>query len=119
MDLPLEIPEELRAAGIPVDPESDNDEIAWQHEDALRVLDSLRGTKVAVLEVFVYVPQPDGDTLLSANTGWACEPALGETASDFAVRSHEGAIAYMESLAKSGTDEAFYSMLFSEQDDAA
>ena len=116
MDLPLEIPKDLRACGIPVNPESD-DEIVWKHPDALRVVDALRGTKVAVLEIVVYRSQSWG--FVPTDTSWSCEPDLGETATDFATRSQDGARDFVKSRPGGAEQEEFYTMALSNQDAAA
>ncbi len=66
--LPSEIPEELRECAIEPDEAGEN-EAAWVPLDALRVIDALRGTRVAIRRAQGYAVSPDG--FIPTDDTWA------------------------------------------------
>lgn len=95
MTLPDAIPEGIRAlaqpaAGLP------EGEVGWSRRAALRLLDTIRGTKIAVCEGRLY--KKAGAVFAPTTTIWSCEPHGGELATDFARRSQELARSHVDDL---------------------
>ena len=88
--------------------------LAWSVDQCLEILSAMETTTIAVLGGEFYRDELIG--LVPAYTGWSCEPAPGETASDFALRSRELA----RHRVREGSHEAQYVVLrMSYQQDAA
>ena len=88
MELPMEIPRELAEIAVPVEVAGPGESYpAWSREDALAVVECLRGTKVAIEggEVF----RTDRLGLRTAIEIWDCERIAAETATDYAERSRD------------------------------
>ena len=81
--LPEEIPARLRRLGRPLGP-PDEGLVAWDRATAEAVLESLRGTKVAIYRGAVYDATTEGPAPVD---DWYANPLWGEQASAFAERS--------------------------------
>jgi hypothetical protein len=112
--LPTEIPEELRECAIEPDEAGEN-EAAWAPRDALRVVDALEGTRVAIRRAQAYTVSPDG--FIPTEDTWACGYSLGETATGFGLRSRAEVRSFIASIENQTT--ALVGLEFSEQGDAA
>ena len=88
MAIPFDVPERLKTCGIPVEPDSE-DELAWKAPDALAIIDAAHNTKIAIVEINVYRSEAWG--FVPTDDNWGCDRMLGETASEFATRTHQGA----------------------------
>lgn len=104
MPIAREIPRRLRKRAVAL-PDLDDDEAAWSRDDALEVIDALRGTMVAVSGVQVFFPVPGG--YAPGVRSWQAHRVRGELESDFVGRSHDGARAFVEA-----TDDANGTCLF-------
>ena len=74
----------MRECAIEPDEAGEN-EAAWVPLDALRVIDALKGTRVAIRRAQGYAVSPDG--FIPTDDTWACGYCLGETATGFGQRS--------------------------------
>jgi hypothetical protein len=111
---PDELPEALAEKATPIEVDGEGF-MTWSDSAALEVIEALRHTKVAILEIFVFYMESFGP--VPSTDGWDCTPSLGETATDFAERSMNGAREFIETHERTG--ETLYSLVFSTQDDAA
>jgi hypothetical protein len=93
MTLPAAIPKKLRAIAIEL-PGLEEGEAAWGPQDALAVIESLRGTAVAIARVLPFGQAPGG--YAPASDVWFAERRHGESDPDYAARSQEGAKAFIE-----------------------
>ncbi len=116
MPIPFDIPDRLKTCGIPVTPDSDN-ELAWKADDALAVIDAVESTKIAIVEINLYREEAWG--FVPTDDNWSCDRMLGETASEFAGRTHECAREFIRSDVQDRSEEVFYELIFSDQQDAA
>ena len=109
-----QIPSELRASGLPIDasPESG---LAWDKRAAIRVLESLGGTKVAVQEVAVYKVESWGP--IETEESWMSSRQPGDTASDYAETSRRWAGEYIKK--HDGDEATFYLLWLDDQQGAA
>ena len=115
MWLPVELPLDLKEAGIPVG--SPGSGLAWSAGVALAIVDALRNSTVAVLSCEVF--RSDRVGLVPLYAGWSVERQMGEAASDFATRSRKVAKDKIEAQTRSSDAECFFAMAFSSQQDAA
>ena len=113
MWLPVELPLDLREAGIPL--ESSESGLAWSSGVALAIVDALRNSTVAIVSCGVF--RSDRVGLVPLYTGWSVERHMDEAASDFAARSRKVAKEKIEAQTRSGAQ--FFAMAFSGQQDAA
>jgi hypothetical protein len=88
-DLPEEIPERLRRLGRPL-AYPDEGLFAWDPPTAEAVLESLRGTKVAIFRGAVYDASTEDPAPVD---DWYAKPLWGEQATAFAERSRSLAAA--------------------------
>jgi len=65
--------------------------VAWSAAQCVEVVKALRSTKVAIHGGEFFHSEPIG--LVPTYEGWNCTKAHGESATDFAVRSREMAVA--------------------------
>jgi hypothetical protein len=113
-ELPIEIPEELRASAI----RSSDFEVnacGWPPEDALKVLQSLEWSKAAVNGVQAYMHVSTG--FVPTEHNWDTSPSFGETELTYARRSHKEAVDFVSSILPDEVD--VIALEFSFQDDAA
>ena len=116
MSLPPEIPEPLRSQGISLE-DLDIDEVAWGKGDALEVIESLRGTKIAILGGDVYRSESWG--LAPTYDSWLCDRMEGEQAFEYAQRTRHEARAYIETYGAGQDGNVLFSLRFSTQQEAA
>ena len=116
MAIPFDVPERLKTCGIPVEPDSE-DELAWKAKDALAVIEAAYNTKIAIVEINVYRSEAWG--FVPTDDNWGCDRMLGETASEFATRTHDCARDFIRNDHEDRPEEKFYSLIFSDQQDAA
>jgi hypothetical protein len=90
--IPVELPDELRAAGLPIE-EGGDVNLAWDKTSALAALEAVRNSKIAVLSVDVYKLEAWGP--IPTEESWSCRRLSGETASEFAERSRHWAGHYI------------------------
>jgi len=114
--LPREIPERLRSLGIPLE-NQDVDDLAWNKADALDVIDSLKGTKVAILGGDVYRSEPWG--FVPAYDNWTCIRMEGELASEYARRTRQVAATFVQEYDDDQASNVFFALRFSTQQEAA
>lgn len=89
-----------------------SDEVALETSDAIKALDLLAGSQVAIL----------GGDVLSDSSGklsyvyenWYCERLLGESPLDFVQRSQAVAREFIENLARRGNSNLFIVLVCSE-----
>src|SRR5919109_395062 len=86
----------------------------WTAESARRAVESLRGSKVAVTEVYVYDRVVWG--FAPAGETWACYRFPGELSSEFADRSRHEALDWIAAFPRYGV---LFTIEFSTQDVAA
>ena len=118
MELPMEIPRELAEIAVPVEVAGPGESYpAWSREDALAVVECLRGTKVAIEggEVF----RTDRLGLRTAIEIWDCERIAAETATDYAERSRDMARGRIEATPAAESGDLLYALTFSDQQEAA
>jgi hypothetical protein len=115
MWLPVELPIDLKDAGVPV--ESPEPGLAWSAAAALAIVEALLHTTVAIVSCEVF--RSDRVGLVPIYEGWSIERRMGETASDFAARSRTVARDRIEARMRSGPETPFFAMTFSGQQDAA
>ncbi|MCP3980854.1 MAG: hypothetical protein GY716_16250 [bacterium] len=111
MPLPSQIPQGLVADAVSLDDEG----LAWGRDEAVEILDSLTGTRVAVAEIEVHRQEAWG--LVPVGTNWSCALALGELSTAYAKRSRAEAREFLVAQADSAV--AFYELIFDELDEAA
>jgi hypothetical protein len=117
LNFPDEIPEELRARSISLDEIEINDP-GWPYADALEVLKNLDGSKVAILGGVLLVREHFG--FVPTNENWCCDRVKGELASDYARRSREAALGFIDSFRTDLRKERMvFVLLFNGQQDAA
>jgi hypothetical protein len=116
MTIPFDVPERLKTCGIPVTPDSE-DNLAWKADDALAVVETVDSTKIAIIEINVYREEAWG--FVPTDDNWSCDRMLGETASEFAGRTHECAREFIRNDREDRSEEGFYELIFSDQQDAA
>ena len=118
MMIPEEVPIELADRAVPLEaPGPGQHTAAWARDDALAVIASLRGTKVAIEGGEVY--RTDRLGLRPAIGVWSCDRLAGETATDYAERSRNLACGRIEATQETGASELLYAFVFSDQQDAA
>ena len=113
-ELPIEIPEDLRASAI----RSSDFEVnacGWPPEDALEVLRSLEWSQAAVNGVQAYKHDLAG--FIPTEHNWDTSPSFGETELTYARRSHKEALEFVTSIPPDEVD--VIALEFSFQDDAA
>jgi hypothetical protein len=116
MRLPDAIPSKLRFVAISLK-DLGLGEVAWRARDALAVIESLRGTPVAITGADLYRVEAWGIAPLTE--GWHCDRLRGEMASQYAERSRGlAAECIADREARSG-QEVVYALLFTLQQDAA
>ncbi len=113
--IPIELPENLVKSGIPVGVETDH--LAWNAIDAMSVLKSLRGTKIAIPSGEIYRSEHWG--LVPVYEGWSCDRVSGETATDYAERTRAKAGHIIETRGDLRANTDFFAFRFSGQQDAA
>jgi len=109
IDLPPEVVEAAGDTGI----ELPDGSLAWSPTQCVQLIDSLHGTKIAIPEAELYRSRAIG--LVPLYQGWNCERTPGETATDYALRSRDLALARVTTL----VDEIFVVLHFDDQRDAA
>ena len=109
-----QIPDELRGCGLLVDNGAESS-LAWEKDTAIRVLQSLAGTKVAVAEVDVYVLEAWGPT--DTEESWMSSREPGQTATDYADTSRHWAIQFVRE--HDGGDRTLYLLWLDDQRGAA
>jgi hypothetical protein len=92
MKLPAQIPMKLLALALFL-PELEDGEAAWPRDDALAVLDSLKGTTVAVSDVIVFEQVPGG--YAPREIAWSGTRLPNEPDPDYAQRSRAGAVEFI------------------------
>ncbi len=115
MKLPDAIPKGLRQAALTL-PEFDFGEAAWPKTEALAVVESLKGTTVAVSDVVVYRSAPGGLVPSGAAMSTARLPSEGDA--DFALRSRVAATKFIVGSGPSD-DDAWFALTFPMWKDAA
>ena len=115
MWLPVELPPDLKEAGVPI--ESAEAGLAWSAGVALEIVDALRNSTVAIVAGEVF--RSDRVGVVPLYVGWSVERRLGETASDLAARSRQVARDEIEAHTRAGTGDELFAMTFSSQQDAA
>lgn len=117
MNLPLEIPKNLRNTAISLE-ELEIHDPAWSFSEALAVVQALDGSKVAILGGVLLVQEKFG--IIPTQENWCCDRVKGELATDFARRSREAAREFIESFRTDlRRDRMVFVLLFSGQQDAA
>ena len=116
MNAPDEIPESLRLAGI-TPPGIEGEDLAWNKADALAVVESLRGTRVAITGGDVYSLVSWG--CLPTGEAWECDRLHLEDSLAYARRSRDAAMAFIQSHAVDREGDFLYVLIFSRQDTAA
>jgi hypothetical protein len=91
--------------------------VAFSHEDTKSVLAALEHTTIAVCGGEAFVSEHWG--LVPLLESWTCDRFRGETVLDFALRSRERALDFIDTCAPERRDHLFFGLEFSSQDDAA
>ena len=115
MQLPEQIPKRLRALAV-ILPEFDDGVGAWLRDDAVAVIDSLRGTTVPVAEVVLYERVPGG--YQPSGAAWWADRRANESDTDYARRSRLGAVGFIQGR-ESTTQDALFALTFPLWKDAA
>jgi hypothetical protein len=115
MELPDSIPRKLRDAAIDL-PEFEEGEGAWLKSDALSVIESLKGTTVAISDVVVFEKMPWG--FAPGEHSWSCDRLPKEPDPDYAVRSRDTAAEYIRDC-RQVPDDALFALTFPVWKDAA
>jgi hypothetical protein len=105
------IPQQLRRHARSLD-QLGIDDVAWTKEDARRVLDSIRGSNIAVLGGDVFKEHSDG--LEPAYDNWHCDRVQGESLTDYATRSLEHAWSYVERYPPEPTHNEYFRLVLSD-----
>lgn len=87
--------------------------VGWARDSALRAVDSLYATKVAIVTVAVFESTVLG--FLPADECWECEPASGEPPWDFAARSRQAGLEWIRAFPR---DHVLFTLEVSTQDQA-
>jgi hypothetical protein len=116
LDLPPEIPHELQTLGVSLD-SLGLPGVAFSRDDVKKVLESLEHTTLAVCGGEAFVSEHWG--LVPLLETWTCDRFRGETVLDYALRSRERALEFVDSCAPERRDHLFFGLEFSAQDDAA
>ena len=104
MKLPERIPKRLRDIAISL-PEFGDGEGAWSREDAIDVVESLKGTTVAVSEIVVFDATPWG--YAPSELGLSVDRLNNEADADYGARSRQAAAEFIH-----GTEATKRSRLF-------
>jgi len=115
MRLPPEIPDELATLAVGL-PDLVDGEGAWTRGDALAVVESLRGTTVAVSDVILYEPAPWG--YAATETEWHVDRAPNEPDTEYSLRTRSGASEFIRSC-ESAFERALFVLTFPWMKDAA
>ena len=115
MTLPPEIPEDLRAVAVNL-PELGEWEGAWPQPDALSVIDSLKGTTVAIAHVTVFDKVHWG--YAPSEVEWAGERQLNEPDTDYAGRTRSEAAKFIQEC-ESASETSLFVLMFPMEKDAA
>src|SRR5262245_7201761 len=111
MWLPVELPPDLRVAGVQI--QASECDIAWSAMADRPVVKALRDSTVAIVSVEILRAEPIG--LVPAYKGWAVERNAGESATEYAARSRQVALAQIDAASASGRGQEFYAFRFSSQ----
>jgi len=112
---PDEVPEHLLALAVPLD--EDGEEYVWAPAEALALIESLRGTRVAIEGGDVYRREAWG--FVPTYESWSCERLPGEGSLDYARRSRDVALTTIETWVEDHAGDTFYLMRLTDQQDAA
>ena len=112
--LPTQIPEVLRSQAVFL-PGAREGAAAWPREEALAVVESLKGTTVPVVEIVLFAPVMRGFML--TGLPWSTERRRNEADADFARRSRAGAAAFINGCERD--DATLFSLTFPVRKDAA
>ena len=115
MKLPDRIPKRLRAIAVEF-PEFGDGEAAWPREEAMKVIESLKGTTVAVSEVAVLDVTAWGYAW--SDTGVSIDRLPSEADADYGTRSRKAAVAFIRS-AELATGNRLFLLTFPMWKDAA
>lgn len=114
-NLPPEIPPRFEQLALHI-PDASHDELGWTKADAVAVIESLRGTKVAVAGGEVFKVNEWSQVRID---DWRCERKLDESASDFASRSQDVALTYFPRYQSDAVGSPVYVLWFEPQRAAA
>jgi len=115
MKLPEQIPKRLREMAL-VLPDFEEGEGAWPKDDALAVIDGLKGTIVAISDVVVWTKAPWG--YAPSDLALSIERLPNEADADYAGRSRAAAGGFIRQC-ESGEVEPLYALTFPIWKDAA
>ena len=115
MTLPERIPKRLRDTALFL-PEFGDGEAAWSKDDAIAVIDSLKGSTVAVSDVVLYERVPWG--YAPSERVLSVDRLPSEPDADFAKRSRAAAASFLRAAPTPG-DEALFGLTFPMWKDAA
>ena len=104
MKLPEQIPRRLRQMAL-VLPEFGDGEAAWSKDDAIAVIESLKGTTVAVSDVVLFKRVPWG--YAPSESSLSIDRLPTEADADYAARSRSGAADFIRDGQKVGDDTMF------------
>ncbi len=113
--LPVQIPSRLRKLALFL-PETEEEEGAWLRDDALAVIESLRGTTLAVSDIVVFGRAPGGYVPLDQEC--SIPRLLNEPDTDYAQRSRFIAADFIRQT-KVESDQVLFAMSFTIWKDAA
>ena len=108
MNLPERIPKRLRDVALFL-PELEDGEGAWSRGDAIEVIDSLRGTTVAVSAVIVFSRTPWG--YAPSESTLSIDRIAGEGDADYSGRSRSIAAEFIRGCA-GASDESLFALTF-------